>query len=328
VVHSYADAGALGCRAARRGSGCAKNSYRRFLQCSQGVLRRVLQSADSLPPKPSRRPKLTAVYSYEWEQRKDFYKNTCGSLERHIARYKCEVTIAILLQQRSRIFSTLGLTTISGSSLIVTDTDGHPLLYFLKGTLRWLFSTDPTIQGLNALQNFVKTYLLPRPKVTDKRYKYRDQTQGYRVHYLAFWHAIGYEYNTVLAGQTTKGTVLSSEIVKVPVYKTNAVAEFFCKFIPITQAVGVLFDILDYQNYQQYSKLFYRIADNTVTSAYITSAQNHLVISDCQIFTKELKDQKDLKGLKDKEDQKDLKDWKHQEDWSLVFSLCYTAPIL
>jgi len=48
VVHSYADAGALGCRAAR-GSGCAKNSYRRFLQCSQGVPRRVLQSADSLP---------------------------------------------------------------------------------------------------------------------------------------------------------------------------------------------------------------------------------------------------------------------------------------
>jgi hypothetical protein len=48
VVHSYTDAGALGCRAARR-SGCVKNSYRRFLQCSQGVPRRVLQSADSLP---------------------------------------------------------------------------------------------------------------------------------------------------------------------------------------------------------------------------------------------------------------------------------------
>jgi hypothetical protein len=48
IVHSYVDAGALGCRVAR-GSGCAKNSYRRFLQCSQGVPRRVLQSADSLP---------------------------------------------------------------------------------------------------------------------------------------------------------------------------------------------------------------------------------------------------------------------------------------
>jgi hypothetical protein len=50
-----------------------------------------------------------------------------------------------------------------------------------------------------------------------------------------------------------------------------------------------------------------------VTSAYVTSAQNHLVISNCQIFTKELKDQKDQKD---------------QENRSLVFSLCYTAPIL
>ena len=105
--------------------------------------------------KPSRHPKLTAVYPHEWEQRKDFYKNTCGSLERHIARHKCEITIATLLQQRSQIFSTIGLTTISGSSLIVTDADGHPLLYFLKSALRWPFSADPTIQGLNALQDFV-----------------------------------------------------------------------------------------------------------------------------------------------------------------------------
>jgi hypothetical protein len=72
----------------------------------------------------------------------------------------------------------------------------------------------------------------------------------------------------------------------------------------------------------------------SVTSAYVTGAQNHLVISDCQIFPKELKDQKDqkdqkdLKGQKDQKDQKDLKDWKDQENRSLVFSLCYTAPIL
>jgi hypothetical protein len=62
-----------------------------------------------------------------------------------------------------------------------------------------------------------------------------------------------------------------------------------------------------------------------------TSTQYHLVISDCQRFTKELKDQKDQKDLKDQrdqKDQKDLKDWKDQEDRSLVFSLCYTAPIL
>jgi hypothetical protein len=71
----------------------------------------------------------------------------------------------------------------------------------------------------------------------------------------------------------------------------------------------------------------------TVTSTYVTSTQNYLVISNCQIFTKELKDQKDqkdqkdLKNLKDKNNQKDLKDWKDQEDRSLVFSLCYTAPI-
>ena len=65
-----------------------------------------------------------------------------------------------------------------------------------------------------------------------------------------------------------------------------------------------------------------------------TSTQNYLVISDCQIFTEELKDQKDqkdqkdLKDQKNQKDQKDLKDWKDQEEQSLVFSLCYTAPIL
>jgi hypothetical protein len=41
-----------------------------------------------------------------------------------------------------------------------------------------------------------------------------------------------------------------------------------------------------------------------------TSVQYYLVISDCQRFTKELKDQKDLK------------DWEDQEDRSYVFSLC------
>jgi hypothetical protein len=45
-------------------------------------------------------------------------------------------------------------------------------------------------------------------------------------------------------------------------------------FISIIQAVGVLFDILDYQNYQQYSKLFYRIADNTAVSIIRTTLQN------------------------------------------------------
>ena len=49
-------------------------------------------------PKPSRRPKVTVVYPHEWEQRKNFYKNTCSSLEQYIVRHKCEVTIATLLQ--------------------------------------------------------------------------------------------------------------------------------------------------------------------------------------------------------------------------------------
>jgi hypothetical protein len=51
--------------------------------------------------KPSQHSKLTAVYLHKWEQRKDFYKNTCGSLERYIARHKCEIIIVILLQQCS-----------------------------------------------------------------------------------------------------------------------------------------------------------------------------------------------------------------------------------
>jgi hypothetical protein len=105
-------------------------------------------------------------------------------LERQIPRHKCEVTIATLLQQCSQIFSTLGLITISGSSLIVTDADGHPLLYFLKGALRWLFSADLTIQGLNALQAFVKAYPPPKPKTTDERHNHKDQAQSYGVQYI------------------------------------------------------------------------------------------------------------------------------------------------
>jgi hypothetical protein len=53
-----------------------------------------------LSPKPSRHPKLTAVYPHEWEQRKDFYKNTYSSLEQHIARHKCEITIATRARMR------------------------------------------------------------------------------------------------------------------------------------------------------------------------------------------------------------------------------------
>jgi hypothetical protein len=52
---------------------------------------------------------------YEWKQRKNFYMNTCGSLERRIALVPCEVTIATLLQQRSQTFYILGLTAISGT---------------------------------------------------------------------------------------------------------------------------------------------------------------------------------------------------------------------
>jgi hypothetical protein len=51
-----------------------------------------------------------------------------------------------------------------------------------------------------------------------------------------------------------------------------------------------------------------------VTSTYVTSAQNHLVIRDCQIFTKELKDQKDQKDQKDLKDKKDKKDQKDLKD--------------
>jgi hypothetical protein len=40
--------------------------------------------------------------------------------------------------------------------------------------------------------------------------------------------------------------VLSLKIVKVLSYKINAVAKFFCAFTPITQAVGALFNTLDY----------------------------------------------------------------------------------
>jgi hypothetical protein len=68
--------------------------------------------------------------------------------------------------------------------------------------------------------------------------------------------------------------VLSSKMVKVPSYKINAIAEFFRAFTLITQAVKALFNILDHQNYQQYSKLFHRIADNTAASIIWTTSRN------------------------------------------------------
>jgi hypothetical protein len=40
--------------------------------------------------------------------------------------------------------------------------------------------------------------------------------------------------------------VLSLKIVKVPSYKVNAIAEFFCVFTLIIQVVRALFDTLDY----------------------------------------------------------------------------------
>ena len=116
--------------------------------------------------------------------------------------------------------------------------------------------------------------LQSRPKITDERHKHRDQAQSHGVHHLALWHAIGHEHNTILTGQPTKGAVLSSEMVKVPGYKIGAVAEFFRAFTPVTQAVGALFDALDHQNYQRYSELFHRMADDTAASIIRTASRN------------------------------------------------------
>jgi len=63
-------------------------------------------------------------------------------------------------------------------------------------------------------------------------------------------------------------------MVKVPGYKINTIAEFFRTFTPITQAVGALFDTLDHQNYQRYSELFHRIADDTAISIIQTTLRN------------------------------------------------------
>lgn len=140
----------------------------------------------------------------------------------------------MLLQQHSQIFFTISLTTISRSSLIITNANGHPFLYFLKSALHQLFSANLTIQKLNALQDFVTAYLLLKLKIIDKRHNQKDQAQSYSIYYLAFWHTISYKHNTILAGQLTKGVVLSLEMVKVPSYKINIITKFFCIFIPIT----------------------------------------------------------------------------------------------
>ena len=64
---------------------------------------------------------------------------------------------------------------------------------------------------------------------------------------------------------------MPSEMAKVTGYKINAVAEFFCVFTLIVQAVEALFDALDYQNH---SELFHRRADDTAASIIWTILQN------------------------------------------------------
>jgi hypothetical protein len=128
------------------------------------------------------------------------------------------------------------------------------------------------MQGLNALQDFVKAYPPPKPKATDKRHKYKDQAQSHGVHHLALWHAIGHKHDTI--DQLTKGAVLSSDMVKMSGYKFNTVAEFFRAFTPVTQAVGALFEVVNHQNYQRYNRLFHKIADNTAASIIRTTSRN------------------------------------------------------
>ena len=64
------------------------------------------------------------------------------------------------------------------------------------------------------------------------------------------------------------------------------------------------------RSYVELSKQDTKEQFNSLQRCNKTSVQYYLVISDCQRFTKEPKDQKDLKN------------WEDQEDWSYVFSLC------
>jgi hypothetical protein len=133
----------------------------------------------------------------------------------------------------------------------------------LKGALHYPFREDPTTHGLNALRDFVTAYPPPKPSAIDERHKHKTRREGLGVHHLAFWHTISHERAAVYKDNRSKGAVLSSQVVKVPTYRLNAVTTFFREFTPITQVVGALFDVVDHQNYQRYSKLFHRMADNS-----------------------------------------------------------------
>ena len=234
---------------------------------------KFLKPQSPLPSAKGRNPSRTKSEQYPHEeiQQRRFAKNTIRNINERIERVKLSTTVDQLKQQCFQMFPVDNLALVTGS-LIVTDDNGCPLIFFLKKALTWPLEKDPTCTGLEALQHFVKEYPPPSPKRTDKRHNDKEHRDGTGVHHLAFWHAVGHGKSGL--DHPSNCAVLSKDLARVACRKQNATATFLNAFTPITQAIGALFELVDRENYQQYNTLFHQLADNTTAKSIQTTNQN------------------------------------------------------
>ena len=213
----------------------------------------------------------TAQFPFEEKQSPRFAKSTSRNLEK-MERVWVDTTMDTLIGQRSELFPVEGLTLVNTSQFVV-DRDGIPLMVFLKGGLKWPLPFDPSERGLEAIKRFIQKSPPPKPKHDDVRHQGIPHPLGVGVHHLAFWHAIGKAGAAKRQDEPGKGAIISNDICKAA-YRINATIEFMNNFTPITQAVGALFEQVDYDNYQRYLAQFHQYAPTTATKLMHTTSRN------------------------------------------------------
>lgn len=144
-------------------------------------------------------------------------------------------------------------------NLIITTSDGCPLLVFLKGGLLepWRPEQKREIRSRldKAVQDLLSVYKPPKTAPDSRDAKWRSQAAtDHKYHgryYFGVWTAQGHK-DVVLTDHTRSAG-----------YKSNAVTNLYRTLAPVAQTIGILFEGIDKPAYDRYCANYKRLAQNT-----------------------------------------------------------------
>ncbi|KAI9778042.1 MAG: hypothetical protein M1816_004285 [Peltula sp. TS41687] len=219
------------------------------------------------PSRPRPRSHKPGEYLQEEWREKDRYHNWVEKYLSRIETRQHNLSLSQMMNRTPKLMTTSpeeelhfrNTLPIISENLIITTSDGSPLLVFLKGGLLdpWWKEKKPKIRS--HLEKAVRDLLLvykppkssPDSRVAEWKSSAKSDHEYYGRYYFGVWTAQGHK------------EVVPTEHTRRAGYKSNAATNLYRTLAPVSQTVGILFEAIDKHMYDRYCANYNRLVEYT-----------------------------------------------------------------